>query len=127
MARVRTPRDVGALIRSAREDRNWTLVDLAERAGVSRRWLIQVEHGHPRAELSRVLQVLQALDIKLDARIPSVGASAPSRMLMRDPLRDKAKTGAKASPKVAASSVDQNAERRSLDLERHLASFDERR
>lgn len=34
---------------------------LAEQAGVSRRWLLNLENGKPTAELSRVLDCLDAL------------------------------------------------------------------
>ena len=39
---------------------------LAKRMGVSRHWLIEVEHGHPRAELGLVLRAVDALGIHLD-------------------------------------------------------------
>jgi HTH-type transcriptional regulator / antitoxin HipB len=40
---------------------------LAKRIGVSRQWVIEVEHGHARAELGLVLRALDALGIRLDA------------------------------------------------------------
>lgn len=41
-----------------------TQADLAAKAGVSRRFIIELEKGHPRAELGRVLAVLHVLDIR---------------------------------------------------------------
>jgi len=105
VARIRTARDVGALIRSTREDRNWTLADLANRAEVSRRWLIQVEHGHPRAELANILRVLHTLDIALESRTP-----VSKRRAGRNPAQKQAKASSAA-----------------IELDRHLASFDEAR
>jgi HTH-type transcriptional regulator/antitoxin HipB len=97
MPRIRTPIDVGSLIRSSRQDKHLTLEELAERAGVSRRWLIQVEHGHPRAELSHILRVFEALEIAIEAQPGS-------------------------SPRVTSTSAPR---RPNPDLDRHLASFDE--
>lgn len=39
---------------------------LAERAGVSRKWVYEFEAGKPTAELALVLKVLDALDIELN-------------------------------------------------------------
>lgn len=68
MSNIRTIRDLGAVIRAAREAQRLTQATLATNADVSRRWLIAIEQGkHPRAELDRVLRVLKALD--LDIRV----------------------------------------------------------
>jgi HTH-type transcriptional regulator/antitoxin HipB len=57
---------LGATIRAARSDRHWTQVELAERAGVGREWLVAVEGGrHSRAEVGMILRVLSALDVEL--------------------------------------------------------------
>ena len=37
-----------------------------------RDWVIEVEHGHPRAELALVLRAVDILDIELDATIAPV-------------------------------------------------------
>jgi HTH-type transcriptional regulator / antitoxin HipB len=59
---VRTPAQIGAAVRGLRTERGISQQALAARAGVSRRWLIEFEHGKARAELSRVLRVIAALD-----------------------------------------------------------------
>ena len=51
--------------------------EIANEIGVSRQWLIELEHGHPRAELGLVLRVLDALGINLDADIAQAKASRP--------------------------------------------------
>ncbi|MDA9513274.1 transcriptional regulator [Bradyrhizobium sp. CCBAU 11430] len=61
---IRTPADLGAVIRDRRKRLQATL---AKRIGVSRQWLIKVEHGHPRAELTLVLRALDVLGIPVDA------------------------------------------------------------
>jgi HTH-type transcriptional regulator / antitoxin HipB len=64
---VRTPADLGALIRDRRKRLKLDQATLAERIGVSRQWVIEMEHGHARAELALVLRTLDALGIRLDA------------------------------------------------------------
>jgi HTH-type transcriptional regulator/antitoxin HipB len=69
---IRTPADLGAVIRDRRKRLKLDQSTLAKRIGVSRQWVIDIEHGHPRAELALVLRALDALGIPLDA---SGGAS----------------------------------------------------
>ncbi|MCP3392388.1 helix-turn-helix domain-containing protein [Bradyrhizobium sp. CCGB12] len=64
---IRTPVDLGAVIRDRRKRLKLDQSTLAKRIGVSRQWVIEVEHGHPRAELALVLRALDALGIPLDA------------------------------------------------------------
>lgn len=63
LRRISTPLDLGAAVRDARTAAQLTQAELAERAGVSREWLIGLERGtRPRAELTKILGVLAALD-----------------------------------------------------------------
>ena len=39
---------------------------LAEKAGTSRKWIVEVEQGKPRAEIGLVLRTLKALGVSLD-------------------------------------------------------------
>ena len=92
--RVVTTRDVGALIRQGRRSQSMTQAELAAAAGVTRRWLSDIEHGaKPRAELGLVLAALNALDIKLDATYPSGSAVSPDESsgghLAEPPLADQ--------------------------------------
>jgi HTH-type transcriptional regulator/antitoxin HipB len=66
---VRTPADLGAVIRDRRKQLKLDQAAFAKRIGVSRQWIIEIEHGHPRAELALVLRAIDALDIQLDAGI----------------------------------------------------------
>ncbi|WP_456785721.1 helix-turn-helix domain-containing protein [Cellulomonas sp. P5_C5] len=61
-----TPAQFGAAILGARRRADITQTDLAERAGVSRRWLVSLEQGHAeRAELGKILDTLDALGLHL--------------------------------------------------------------
>jgi HTH-type transcriptional regulator/antitoxin HipB len=64
---IRTPADLGAVIRDRRKRLKLDQSTLAKRIGASRQWVIEVEHGHPRAELGLVLRALDALGIPLQA------------------------------------------------------------
>lgn len=62
---LRTPRDVGAIIRQRRRELGLDQATLARKLGVSRQWIIEVEAGKPRAELGLVLRTLDALGVRL--------------------------------------------------------------
>jgi HTH-type transcriptional regulator / antitoxin HipB len=74
---TRTPADLGAVIRDRRKQLKRNQAGLADEIGVSRQWLIELEHGHPRAELGLVLRVLDALGINLDADIAQAKTPRP--------------------------------------------------
>jgi DNA-binding XRE family transcriptional regulator len=48
---LRTPKDVGAIVRQRRRELRIGQHTLAERVGASRQWIIDCEKGKPRAEL----------------------------------------------------------------------------
>jgi len=64
---LHTPEAVGAAVRDRRIELNLTQAQLAENAGVGRRFVVSLEAGHRRAELDKVLSVLHALDIHATA------------------------------------------------------------
>jgi len=55
--------DVAATVRGRRQDLGLTQAALAERTGISRKWIYQFESGKPTAELGLVLRVLEALGL----------------------------------------------------------------
>lgn len=62
---VRTPLDLGLIIRDRRRKLGLSQSELAEKAGVGRQWLVAVEHGKARAEIGLVLRTLAALGLTL--------------------------------------------------------------
>jgi y4mF family transcriptional regulator len=74
---ARTPADLGAVVRARRKQLKLNQAAFAERVGVSRQWVIELEHGHARAELGLVLRALDALDIRLDATVDQTGHQRP--------------------------------------------------
>jgi len=65
--RVRTPTDLGAIIRDRRTKLGLDQKSLAEKVGVSRQWIVEVEKGKPRAEIGLILRTIEALGIQLAA------------------------------------------------------------
>jgi HTH-type transcriptional regulator/antitoxin HipB len=65
--RIRTPADLGALIRDRRKKLRLGQKSLADKVGVSRQWLVEAEKGKPRTEIGLLLRTLGALGIALDA------------------------------------------------------------
>jgi HTH-type transcriptional regulator / antitoxin HipB len=70
--RMRTATDLGAFIRERRTKLGMDQVALAEKAGTSRKWLIEVEQGKPRAEIGLILRTLKALGVSIDLQIDSL-------------------------------------------------------
>ena len=66
--RVRTPSELGALIRDYRTRNKLDQKSLAVTVGVSRQWIVKVEKGKAGAPLGLVLRTLGALGIVLDAK-----------------------------------------------------------
>ena len=56
---------VGRRVRAARTDRGWTLDRLAERSGVSRRMIVNVESGTSNASIATLLRLSSALQVGL--------------------------------------------------------------
>lgn len=64
--KLRTPTDLGALIRDRRVKRGLDQGSLAQQIGTSRKWLVQAEHGNPGASIGLILRALQALGVSLE-------------------------------------------------------------
>jgi HTH-type transcriptional regulator/antitoxin HipB len=69
---VRTPADLGAIIRDRRKQLKLDQAAFAKRIGVSRQWVIEIEQGHARAELGLVLRAMDALNIQIDTNIDQI-------------------------------------------------------
>jgi y4mF family transcriptional regulator len=65
--RIRTPIDLGAVIRDRRMKLDLDQKTLAAQVGVSRQWIVGVEKGKPRTPLSLVLRTIEVLGIHLAA------------------------------------------------------------
>jgi len=63
--RIRTPLDLGLVIRERRRMLKMSQEDLARKTGVGRQWVVAIEHGKSRAQIGLVLRTLAALDLPL--------------------------------------------------------------
>jgi HTH-type transcriptional regulator / antitoxin HipB len=72
--RLRTSKDIGALIRQRRHELDLSQLELGRRVGVSRQWIVDVERGKLRAELGLVLRTLDVLELRLQ-----VGEAPPAK------------------------------------------------
>jgi HTH-type transcriptional regulator / antitoxin HipB len=75
---IRTASDLGALIRERRLKLGLDQITVARKAGTSRKWLIEVESGKPRAEIGLILRTLKALGVTLAATDTTSGAPSGS-------------------------------------------------
>jgi len=75
---IRTPGDLGAVIRDRRKQLGLDQSTFAKRIGVSRQWVIGVERGHARAAMGLVLRAIDALGIRLDASTQPISRHGPT-------------------------------------------------
>ena len=66
--RIRTPRDLGLVIRERRRALGLEQQGLADHGGVSRQWIVGVEKGKQRADAGLLLKTLTSLGLVLDVR-----------------------------------------------------------
>lgn len=72
---IRTPLDMGLLIRERRRELGLSQQELADQVRVSRQWIVEVEKGKARAEVGLVLQTLNVLGVAL--RVGADGEARP--------------------------------------------------
>jgi HTH-type transcriptional regulator/antitoxin HipB len=63
---IQSIHDLAAAIRGRRTDLGMSQAELAERTGVSRKWIYEFEAGKPAAELGLLLRVLDALGLSIE-------------------------------------------------------------
>lgn len=82
---IRRPAELGAVIMTVRRARGLSQDDLAERLGVSRVWIGQVERGKASPRLDMILRALNELEITLSV---ATGESRPPQQPSPAPLID---------------------------------------
>jgi len=63
---TRTPADLGAFIRERRTKLGLDQRSLAQKVGISRKWIVEIEKGKPRAEIGLILRTLKALGVSIE-------------------------------------------------------------
>lgn len=103
--------DLGRLILRARTRREWSQQQAAEAAGISRRLVNQLEGGeHPNAELWRVLALLAALNVRLQADVSPADVAATAAFALQVAV-------------TATGEVHPGPGSDDFDLDAHVASF----
>ena len=69
---TKSPEQLGAAIRARRRQLKVTQKDLAMTCGAGLRFIIDLENGKPTCQVGKILQVLQALALKLQIASLSV-------------------------------------------------------
>jgi HTH-type transcriptional regulator/antitoxin HipB len=96
--KIKTPADIGALIRQRRTSLGLDQETLAARVGTSRKWLVEVEKGKPGAALGLVLRTLRQLGVTLEeaatpaekpAKVPRAKHGSDNLNVFIDSLRRK--------------------------------------
>lgn len=72
--RVRRLDEIGQVIRGRRKELGLTQLELATRVGVSRQWIVAIEGGKPRAQVTLLLETLRTLGLELSI-IPRADSS----------------------------------------------------
>ena len=92
--RISRPEDIGAVLVGYRKDHVLTQAELAEKLGVSARWLSHMENGKQTVQLGLVLRVFNELSIVLtatpeaDTSKTSSGNRRPARVTDIDTIVD---------------------------------------
>jgi len=67
---IRSAKELGALVRSRRQQHDWTQADLAGKVGVSALWVSQLERGKSTAQVGLILRTLKVLNLTLAIEEP---------------------------------------------------------
>ncbi len=70
---TKNPEQLGAAIRARRKQLKVTQKDLAMTCGTGLRFIVDLEKGKPSCQIGKILQVLQALGLKLQINNPCDG------------------------------------------------------
>lgn len=81
MLHIMDPIEIGNRISTKRKELRLTQQELADRASVSRRTLIELEHGRNDLCVRRLLRILDSLGLQLDVRPAS---SRPTEDQLRE-------------------------------------------
>ncbi|MSP56469.1 MAG: helix-turn-helix domain-containing protein [Myxococcales bacterium] len=75
--------ELGARVLGERERLGWTRAHLAQRAGISLRFLADVEHGNGNLSVQRLAEICQALGVPVASMFAVEGAGGPGRAAAR--------------------------------------------
>jgi HTH-type transcriptional regulator/antitoxin HipB len=90
---VRSIGEAAAQVRGRRLQLRLSQDQLAQRAGVSRKWVYEFEAGKPHAEFGHLLRVLDALDLQLDVSPRSASSATAQGAVNLDAILERHRDG----------------------------------
>ena len=75
--RIRTARDIGILIKEARNRRGLSQAALAKMINTTQTWVSWIENGKQTAEIGSVLLALTTLGVEMDCSLPTISSPTP--------------------------------------------------
>jgi HTH-type transcriptional regulator/antitoxin HipB len=90
---VRSIGEAAAHVRGRRLQLRLSQDQLAQRAGVSRKWVYEFEAGKPHAEFGLLLRVLDALDLQLDVSPRSASSESAQGAVNLDAILERHRDG----------------------------------
>lgn len=76
---LRTPHEIGLLVREQRKSKSWTQEQLAKRLGLSRLFIVQLEQGKETVQLGLVMRTLNELGVPMQVNLSLRGPVGPSQ------------------------------------------------
>jgi HTH-type transcriptional regulator/antitoxin HipB len=78
---ISTPEDLAQAVRDRRRHLRMSQRSLALLVGVSRQWIVALEHAKPTAEVGLILKTLSSLGLRIDIRDPDYDATPRAETL----------------------------------------------
>jgi XRE family transcriptional regulator, aerobic/anaerobic benzoate catabolism transcriptional regulator len=101
--------EIGNRVRTRRQGMGWTLRDIADRSGVSSRFLSDLEAGRGNISVARLADVAQALDVTLVSLFPSEEKRKPVVSLVGLRGAGKSTVGKALAKRMGASFLELDA------------------
>jgi HTH-type transcriptional regulator / antitoxin HipB len=87
---LRTPKEIGMLLRDRRKARKWTQDVFAQKLGVSRLWVLQLEQGKSTAQIGLVMRALNELNVPIQVDLSPAAPPGPYDVDLDTILRETA-------------------------------------
>lgn len=102
VSRIRRPEEIGSLIRARRLELGLDQQALADRLGVSRPWVSEIENGKPKVQLQLVLRCMNELQIQIWA---GAGIGPPTPGPVPNDLESDSKDLKHSKPQIDIDSI----------------------
>lgn len=83
---IKTAKEIGLLVREQRKSRGWTQDIFAQKLGVSRLWVVQMEQGKSTAQIGLVLRALNELGLPMQIDLAPKADTKPAGFIDLDSI-----------------------------------------